>query len=189
MPQRNRRTTNSLPASAARLVVSPEWAAASDDACIRSLIAYAHGGHVSIRVGEKVLQADGRRDHRRLERLKALELALTDREGALGAYFARPANRRRLTSQPVLVKAGRGHALKWQPDLTTTEEVFDYAEGVLLDDARPFGANLARCRHPECRRFYLVEHQRREGGRPNTDYCSPKCRKDAHNRKLTRGKQ
>lgn len=42
---------------------------------------------------------------------------------------------------------------------------------LFLDDARPYGRDLSRCRLDSCRRFYLID--RSASNRPNTTYCCP----------------
>lgn len=42
---------------------------------------------------------------------------------------------------------------------------------LFLDEERPYGRDLSRCRLDSCRRFYLID--RSVSNRPNTTYCCP----------------
>ena len=56
------------------------------------------------------------------------------------------------------------------------------SEGVLLlmDEHKPYGRTLCRCRLPSCRKFYLARRNPK-GGPANRTYCSPEHREEHHN--------
>jgi hypothetical protein len=55
------------------------------------------------------------------------------------------------------------------------------SQGLLLvmDEHKPYGAALCRCRLPSCQRFYLARRNPK-GGPANRTYCSPEHRKEHH---------
>jgi hypothetical protein len=183
------------------IVVSADAPQGPDAALIDALLAFVNQPAVGKEAKEHVvvicqggsdLTADWRCD--RAARRRSVQLALTDRRKAMQAFLDCKVPPNDLV--PVIRvghrlepnKTGRGLSLRLHRYFRTSKEALDFAEMLLLDSGRSFGENLSRCRLPSCGKFFLAR-QNRKGGPPNRKFCCADHRREAHDRKLIKGKK
>jgi hypothetical protein len=65
----------------------------------------------------------------------------------------------------------KGVAMELRCYPESLEAALAYIVALFLDNSRPYGRDLHRCKLDSCRRFYLVD--RTAAKRPNTSYCCP----------------
>lgn len=108
----------------------------------------------------------------RLEHQAFLARVIDDRVAAAEQFLKSDA--RVLNRVPVLFDIHRGRGIELRPHAFLMQlATFDaYAYALLLDESKPFGSNLRRCKLSTCGRFFLVP-PRKPGaaGRPNEHYC------------------
>jgi hypothetical protein len=100
----------------------------------------------------------------------------------VGAASAAQIARRVLLIPEFVLPAGRLE-IRYSLAAPTTELTMHYAVMLLLDTSRPFGAQLSRCTHRTCGKFFLAvrEHSR---GKVRRDYCSKEHFDDETRKKI-----
>jgi hypothetical protein len=85
---------------------------------------------------------------------------------------------------PVWIESGKTLRLRFAVLTDELPGVLRYALSLLLDEE--FGAQLCRCKLPECGRFFLAAAAQVGGVRPRRAYCSDEHMTVAHNRGAAR---
>jgi len=85
---------------------------------------------------------------------------------------------------PVWIESGKTLRLRFAMLADELPGVLRYALSLLLDEE--FGAQLCRCKLPECGRFFLAATVQVEGERPLRAYCSDEQMMLAHNQDAAR---
>jgi hypothetical protein len=80
---------------------------------------------------------------------------------------------------PTVEWYARGVRLVVTKELVDETAVLNYATALLLDDTKPYGSALSRCKLESCGKFYLAR-KHPAGGPANRNYCSTKHRSQAH---------
>ena len=85
----------------------------------------------------------------------------------------------RLEVRAVYEVRANGLLLDYFRDFLTVDSALSYAVLLMLDQRKPFGPALCRCRLIRCGQFYLAARSPK-GGPANRTYCSPEHRAESH---------
>lgn len=76
--------------------------------------------------------------------------------------------------------AGGRTNLDYNVIITSTSAFHIFVSILLIDEQRPLGRNLFRCKLESCTRWFLAKESGPDGGRPNKSYCSKDHMATAH---------
>jgi hypothetical protein len=174
-----------------QVVLIPDWSTrpAGDEVFVNALLAFLNGAEIALM--RSPLSSEDRRalkaerlatpanaDRARLTRLIQ---ALLD-QSADAFYELLPlcaAALQALKLTPTVEWYARGVRLVVTKELVDETAVLNYATALLLDDTKPYGKALSRCKLASCGSFYLAR-KHPAGGPANRNYCSARHRSQAH---------